>query len=54
MAIAFDPLLPWRGRPTSNPDNLKRTYGVDDPDAIAMWVADMHFTGAPVLLDPLR
>ena len=54
MAFDFDTLLPLRGRHTSNYDNIKRTYGVDDPDAIAMWVADMHFKAAPVILDTLR
>jgi len=54
MAFDFDTLLPLRGMHTSNYDNIKRTYGVDDPDAIAMWVADMHFKAAPVILDALR
>lgn len=54
MAFDFDTLLPLRGNHTSNYDNIARTYGLDDPEAIAMWVADMHFKAAPVILDALR
>lgn len=54
MAFDFDTLLPLRGNHTSSYDNIQRVYGIDDPDAIAMWVADMHFKAAPVILDALR
>ena len=54
MAFDFDTLLPLRGNHTSSYDNIARTYGLDDPDAIAMWVADMHFKAAPAILDALR
>ena len=54
MAFDFDTPLPLRGRHTSQYDNIARTYGFDDPDAIAMWVADMDFKAAPVILDALR
>jgi len=54
MAFDFDTPLPLRGNHTSKYDNIARVYGFDDPDAIAMWVADMDFKAAPVILDALR
>ena len=54
MSFDFDTPLTLRGSHTSNYDNISRVYGIDDPDTIAMWVADMHFKAAPVILDALR
>ncbi|NNL19372.1 MAG: aminotransferase class I/II-fold pyridoxal phosphate-dependent enzyme [Boseongicola sp.] len=54
MSFDFDNSPPLRGNHTSNYDNIARNYGLDDPDAIAMWVADMHFKAAPVILDALK
>jgi cystathionine beta-lyase len=54
MAFDFDTPLLLRGKHTSKYDNIARNYGVDDPAAIAMWVADMDFKAAPVILDAMR
>lgn len=54
MAYDFDTILPLRGNHTSVYDNIPRVYGTDDPDIIAMWVADMQFRAAPAILDALR
>ncbi len=54
MQFDFDTPLPLRGKHTSKYDNIARNFGFDDPDAIAMWVADMDFKAAPAILDAMR
>lgn len=54
MAFEFDTAPVLRGMNTSKYDGIAKTYGTDDPDAIAMWVADMDFKAAPAILDALR
>ena len=54
MAFDFDTPLRLRGNHTSKYDNIAKTFGIDDPSAIAMWVADMDFKAAPVILDAMR
>lgn len=54
MAFDFDTPLQLRGKHASKYDNIARTYGFDDQNAIAMWVADMDFKAAPAILDALR
>ena len=50
MAHDFDKELPLRSIPTSKYGSIQKSYGVDDPDMIPMWVADMDFAAAPGIL----
>lgn len=54
MTFDFDRQLPLRGTHSSKYDGIKKTYGVDDPDLIPMWVADMDFAAAPPIQAALR
>ncbi len=53
MRYDFDDQLALRGTHASKYDALIKACGVDDPDAIPMWVADMDFTAAPAIRDAL-
>lgn len=54
MTYDFDTPLPLRGRHVSKYDNMGKVYGVDDPDLIPMWVADMDFAAAPAIRAALQ
>ena len=54
MSFDFDKRLPLRGAHTSKYDGIAKNYGIDDPDAIAMWVADMDFEAAPAIKAALQ
>ena len=41
--IDFDTLIDRRGTMCSKWDDVQALFGIDDPDALAMWVADMDF-----------
>ena len=49
MTYDFDKQLQLRGAHTSKYDNIAKSFGVDDPDVIPMWVADMDFAAAPAI-----
>ena len=54
MTFEFDHQLPLRGTHASKYDSIKKAYGVDDPDLIPMWVADMDFAAAAPTQEALR
>src|SRR5262245_63001890 len=43
----FDRVIERRGTHASKWDNMARLSGIEAPDAIAMWVADMDFAAPP-------
>src|ERR1700731_2789179 len=43
----FDRIIERRGTHSSKWDNIARLSGIESPDAIAMWVADMDFAAPP-------
>ena len=43
----FDRVVERRGTHASKWDNMARLSGIESPDAIPMWVADMDFTAPP-------
>src|SRR6516225_812521 len=43
----FDRVIERRGTHASKWDNMARLSGIDAPDAIPMWVADMDFAAPP-------
>ena len=49
MTYDFDEQLPLRGRHVTKYDSIQRVFGVDDPDMIPMWVADMDFAASPAI-----
>ena len=53
MTYDFDRQLALRGTHASKYDALMKACGVDDPDAIPMWVADMDFPAAPAIRNAL-
>lgn len=50
----FDTQLKLRGTHASKYDNIGRVFGVDDPEIIPMWVADMDFAAAPPIRAALQ
>ncbi len=54
MDYDFDTPLELRGAHASKYDRIKRVFGVDDPDIIPMWVADMDFAAAPAIRAALQ
>ena len=54
MDFDFDTPLQLRGTHSSKYDAIERAFGVDDPDIIPMWVADMDFAAAPPILAALQ
>ncbi len=54
MTYDFDTPLALRGTHASKYDNIEKIYGVDDPDIIPMFVADMDYRAAPAILDALQ
>ena len=49
MEYEFDRPLQLRGTHCVKYDGIARSFGVDDPDLIPMWVADMDFAAAPAI-----
>ena len=43
----FDRVIERRGTHASKWDNIARLSGIESPDAIPMWVADMDFAAPP-------
>ncbi len=43
----FDRVIERRGTHSSKWDNIARLSGIESPDALAMWVADMDFAAPP-------
>src|SRR4029078_10525654 len=43
----FDRVIERRGTHASKWDNMAKLSGIETPDAIPMWVADMDFTPPP-------
>ena len=43
----FDRVVERRGTHASKWDHMARLSGIESPDAIPMWVADMDFTAPP-------
>ena len=54
MSFDFDTPLQLRGTHASKYDSIAKVYGVDDPDVIPMWVADMDFAAAPAIRAALQ
>ena len=54
MSFDFDTPLQLRGTHASKYDSIAKVYGVDDPDIIPMWVADMDFAAAPAIRAALQ
>lgn len=54
MDYDFDTQLELRNAHASKYDAIKRVFGVDDPDIIPMWVADMDFAAAPAIRAALQ
>jgi cystathionine beta-lyase len=49
----FDRVIERRGTHASKWDNMARLSGIEAPDAIPMWVADMDFAAAPGVTEAL-
>ena len=49
----FDRVIERRGTHASKWDNMARLSGIEAPDAIPMWVADMDFTAPPGVTEAL-
>ncbi|MDE0521388.1 MAG: PatB family C-S lyase [Boseongicola sp.] len=54
MTHDFDSQLVLRGSHAAKYDNLGQAFGVDDPEIIPMWVADMDFPAAPAIRAALQ
>ena len=54
MTHEFDTQLVLRGSHAAKYDNLEQAFGVDDPEIIPMWVADMDFPAAPAIRAALQ
>ena len=54
MSYDFDTPVNLRGTHSSKYAAMKTSYGVDDPDMIPMWVADMDFVAAPAIKAALQ
>ena len=50
----FDTLVQRRGSGSTKWDGMKPYLGVEDPDALPMWVAQMDFAPAPFLTEAMR
>ena len=49
----FDRVIERRGTHASKWDNMARLSGIEAPDAIPMWVADMDFAAPPGVTEAL-
>ncbi len=54
MSHDFDTQLELRGTHATKYDKIQQVFGVDDPDIIPMWVADMDYPAAPPILAALQ
>ncbi len=54
MTHDFDTQLKLRGTHATKYDKLQQVFGVDDPEIIPMWVADMDFAAAPAIRAALQ
>lgn len=54
MTYDFDTQLELRGTHATKYDKMGQVYGVDDPEMIPMWVADMDFAAAPAIRAALQ
>lgn len=54
MEFDFDVVIARRGSHSSKVDGLALRYGIDDPDVIAMTVADMDFRSPPAVNEAVR
>ena len=50
----FDEVIDRRGTHSNKWDSLEQLFGITDPDAIAMWVADMDFRAPPAVNEAIR
>lgn len=50
----FDRIIERRGTHSTKWDNIAKLSGITEPDAIAMWVADMDFAAPPGVTAALR
>lgn len=54
MSYDFDTPLALRGTHASKYDKIGAVFGVDDPEIIPMWVADMDFAASPAIRAALQ
>lgn len=54
MSYDFDTQLALRGTHVTKYDRIPVVFGIDDPNIIPMWVADMDFQAAPCIRDALQ
>lgn len=54
MSFDFDTPIALRGTHATKYDKIGDVYGVDDPEIIPMWVADMDFAAAPAIRAALQ
>ena len=54
MAFDFDEVVERRGTHSVKWDGMKARFGLDDPDLIPMWVADMDFRSPPAVGEAIR
>ncbi|MEM9426921.1 MAG: PatB family C-S lyase [Pseudomonadota bacterium] len=54
MSFDFDTPVPLRGTHSSKYDGVAKSFGINDPDMIPMWVADMDFVAAPAIRKALQ
>ena len=54
MSHDFDTQIALRGTHATKYDRMAEVFGVDDPDIIPMWVADMDFAAAPAIRAALQ
>src|ERR1700684_1458577 len=53
LMFDFDRVIERRGTHSSKWDNIARLSGIEAPDAIPMWVADMDFAAPPGVTEAL-
>src|SRR6202035_2779823 len=53
LMFDFDRIIERRGTHSSKWDHIARLSGIESPDAIAMWVADMDFAAPPGMTSAL-
>src|SRR6202163_3271730 len=53
LMFDFDRIIERRGKHSTKWDNIARLSGIESPDAIAMWVADMDFAAPPGVTEAL-
>jgi len=53
VAFDFDAVIDRRGTDCEKWDGLAKRFGVTQPDAVSMWVADMDFAAPPAVVEAL-